>query len=327
MHLKSLKVFCDVVARRSFSRAADENGISQSGASQIVHQLEDYLGVKLFDRSKRPLVLTTAGEVYYDGCRNLVGRFRALEDEVRTLHQEVAGRVRVAAINSVHFGQFKTYLDGFLDSHPKADVSIDYQHPPRVYEMIENDQADLGIVSYAKSSRTIEALAWREEAMVVVCSPDSPLAAASQIKLSELAGLRMVSFDRELRIRREIDKALALSGVEVELAMEFDNINTIKEALAANAGFGILPEPSVSREVDSGALVAISLVDPCMIRPVGIVHRRGRPLGATASRFIQHLQSNSGDQTTRVNGRVSDCCIADRHRAIVYPSTHGDGNA
>ena len=61
MHLKSLKVFCDVVGRRSFSRAAAENGISQSGASQIVNALEEHLGVKLIDRTKRPFVLTPEG--------------------------------------------------------------------------------------------------------------------------------------------------------------------------------------------------------------------------------------------------------------------------
>ena len=54
MHVKSLKIFCDVVSRRSFSRAADDNSISQSGASQVVNQLEERLGVKLIDRSKRP---------------------------------------------------------------------------------------------------------------------------------------------------------------------------------------------------------------------------------------------------------------------------------
>ena len=72
MHLKSLKVFCDVVGRRSFSRAASENGISQSGASQIVNALEEHLGVQLIDRTKRPFVLTPEGEAYYEGCRKLV---------------------------------------------------------------------------------------------------------------------------------------------------------------------------------------------------------------------------------------------------------------
>ena len=61
-------------------RAADENGISQSGASQVVHQLEQRLGVKLIDRSKRPFVLTPEGEIYYEGCRKLVERYFALED-------------------------------------------------------------------------------------------------------------------------------------------------------------------------------------------------------------------------------------------------------
>ena len=94
MHLKSLKVFCDVVGRRSFSRAASENGISQSGASQIVNALEEQLGVQLIDRTKRPFVLTPEGEAYYEGCRKLVQRYFALEEEVRTLHDEVAGRVQ-----------------------------------------------------------------------------------------------------------------------------------------------------------------------------------------------------------------------------------------
>ena len=92
MHMKSLKVFCDVVGRRSFSRAAEENGISQSGASQVVNQLERRLGTKLIDRSKRPFSLTPEGEIYYDGCRKIVERYFVLEEQVRTLHDEVAGR-------------------------------------------------------------------------------------------------------------------------------------------------------------------------------------------------------------------------------------------
>ena len=98
MNLKSLKIFCDIVSRRSFSRAAEDNGISQSGASQVVGQLETRLGVQLIERSKRPLSPTREGQVFYDGCRKIIARYDALEDEVRSLHEQVAGRVRVAAI-------------------------------------------------------------------------------------------------------------------------------------------------------------------------------------------------------------------------------------
>src|SRR5260370_41046670 len=88
MQLESLKIFCDVARWASFSRGAAENGISQSSASQAVHQLELRLAVKLIDRSKRPLVLTTHGKVYYDGCKDLVGRYFEVENRVKALEDE-----------------------------------------------------------------------------------------------------------------------------------------------------------------------------------------------------------------------------------------------
>src|SRR5688500_17551378 len=114
MHLKSIKIFCDIVQQQSFSRAADDNDISQSGASQLVHQLEKRLGVKLIDRSKRPFVLTPEGEIYYEGCRELVENYAALEDKVRTLHHEVVGRVRVASIYSVGLHHMSRYMQDFM---------------------------------------------------------------------------------------------------------------------------------------------------------------------------------------------------------------------
>ena len=82
MNLKSLKIFCDIVTRKSFSRAAEDNGLSQSGASQVVSQLESRLGVQLIERSKRPLMPTHEGRVFFEGCRDIVARYDAREDEV-----------------------------------------------------------------------------------------------------------------------------------------------------------------------------------------------------------------------------------------------------
>ena len=179
MHLKSLRVFCDVVGRRSFSRAAAENGITQSGASQIVHHLEEHLGVKLIDRSKRPFVLTPEGEVYYEGCRHLVQQLYALEDEVRSLRQEVEGRVSVASIYSIGLSHMNRCVRDFLSQHPKANVRVEYQHPQQVVELVESGQMDLGLISYPTQTRTLKAIAWRDEPMVVVCAPNHALATAS----------------------------------------------------------------------------------------------------------------------------------------------------
>jgi DNA-binding transcriptional LysR family regulator len=292
MQLKSLKVFCDVVGWRSFSRAADENGISQSGASQVVNQLERRLGVKLIDRSKRPFVLTPEGETYYEGCRKLVQRYDALEDQVRTLHEEVSGRVRVVSIYSVGLHHMSRYLHQFLAQYPKANVRLEYQHPHRVYEAVEKDHADLGLVSYPRASRTIEAIGWREEPMALVCAPGHRLATYTEVAFDDLADEKLISFDSDLTIRREIDRVLQTHDVEVCVTMEFDNIETIKRAVEIDAGVALLPQPTVRREVEAQTLVAVPLATDELVRPLGIIHRRGKELGSTTRRFIELLQND-----------------------------------
>jgi len=222
-----------------------------------------------------------------------VQRYYALEEEVRTLHQEVSGRVSVASIYSVGLSHMNTIVQEFLARHPRANVRLQYQHPHRVYELVENDQVDLGLVSYAKSSRAIKAIRWREEPMVLVCAPQHPLAQQTSVRLEELHNVAMVSFDADLEIRREIDRALAQASAEPKVVMEFDNTETIKRAIEIDAGVALLPRPTVERELAAGSLVALPLVGMELVRPVGIIVRRGKELGKTARRFLQLLQAQT----------------------------------
>src|SRR4029079_16281172 len=175
MHIRSLKIFCDVVDRRSFSRAADDNGISQSNASQVVQSLEERLGVQLLDRSKRPFELTPEGQRDYDGCRKIVKRYHDLEEEVRTLHAAEARSLIVASIYPVGLHHMSAFMQRFSAEHPRASVRLEYLHPHRVFEVVENGDADLGIVSYPKETETLEAIPWRSEPMVIVCHPQHRL--------------------------------------------------------------------------------------------------------------------------------------------------------
>ena len=296
MNLKSLKVFCDIVVRRSFSKAAEDNGMSQSGASQIVGQLEQHLGVQLLERSKRPLVPTREGQVFFDGCRKLLARYDALEDEVRTLHEEVAGRVRVAAIYSVGLHHMSRAVREFMVLHPRANVRLEYLHPDRVIESVESGQADLGLVSYPRATKTLDAEPWREEPFVLVTAPSNALAGRATVRLAELDHRPLVGFDPDLVIRHELDRALAAHGVEPEVVMEFDNIETIKRAVEIDAGVALLPAPTVGSEVVAGTLRAIPIdVDPPLQRPLGIVRVRGKPLPPTAARFLAFLRGQAAE--------------------------------
>jgi len=295
MHIKSLKIFCDVVKQRSFSKAADANGVSQSNASQVVHQLEEHLGVQLLDRSRRPFVLTSEGQRYFDGCLKILNLYTAIERDVRTQHAEAESRITIASIYSVGLAHMSQHLRDFTAQSPNCDIRLEYLHPDRVLEVVESDQADFGITSYPESSRTLAASAWRSEELLIVVPPQHRLASRQRAPLEALRGESMVAFQQGLKIRDEIDRELQLRNVEVVVQFEFDNIETIKRAVEVGTGISILPEPTVAREMAAGTLVGVPLSGQQLLRPLGFVYRRDRELGATARLFVEYLRQHAND--------------------------------
>ncbi len=294
MQFESLKIFCDVVRTASFSRGAVENGISQSSASQAVQHLEERLGLKLIDRSKRPLVLTQAGRVYYDGCRDLVERYEELEHRVQALDDlgTVAGTVGVAAIYSgLH--SMSRFVKAFEERYNHASVRLEYLHPKRVVERVSSGEAELGVLSYPKKWPDLTVRTWREETMVLAVDPAHRLANRTSVPVSELAGEPFIAFDTELGIRRAIDRFLRKHDVAVNVVLEFDNIETIKRAIEVPTGISILPEPSLEHEVKAGTLksIAIEGLDPAdrLTRPLAIIHRRQVCLERPAAKFLELL--------------------------------------
>jgi DNA-binding transcriptional LysR family regulator len=129
--------------------------------------------------------------------------------------------------------------------------------------------------------------------MVLVCSRAHRLAWSDEVALEELDGCDWVSFDPQLQIRRELDRVLAAHDVEMRVVMEFDNIETIKRAIEIDAGVALLPEPTIDREVQAGTLVARRIRGIALTRPVGIIVRSNKDLGAIARLFIQLLRQQN----------------------------------
>ena len=251
------------------------------------------MGVQLIDRSKRPLVLTPEGKRFHEGARVIVQRYDDLEREVRAMHEAAAARLTIASIYSVGLAHMSGCMREFLAAHPRADVRLEYVHPHRVYEEVDQGHADLGLVSYPEESSSLATLPWRMETMVLVVNPQHPLTKRRNVTLETLTGELFVAFQAGLKIREEIDRALAAHKVRVRVALEFDNIETIKRAIEIGAGVSLLPEPTIAREIESGSLVHIPLEGVALERPLGIIHRRDRKLNETAQQFIQLLQSQS----------------------------------
>ncbi len=292
MTLETLRLYCDIVRLRSFSRGAAANQVSQSAASQAIQQLEAELGVLLIDRTQRPFTVTPEGRAYHEACRALLqGHEKALAD-IATLRGQVSGTVRVAAIYSVGLHDMSRHVQRFTALHPHAKVRLDYLHPHKVVEAVVEDGADLGLLSYPEASRTLAVVPLRSEPIVFIAPPGHRLARRRVVVAADLDGEAFVAFDGDLRIRKAIDRALKQQNVRVNVAMEFDNIETIKQAIVLGAGVSLLPEPTVRREVSNRSLVAIPLALPNLVRPVGIIHRRTTRFTPAVARFIDLLRQS-----------------------------------
>ncbi len=289
MQLEALEMFCDVVRLRSVSRAAAANGVTQSTVSQIVLRLEKELEVQLMDRSTRPLQLTAAGKVYYEGCKGLVERYRELEDSVRATGGRSAATIQVAAIYSIGLGDMGLRVEQFQRHRPGTKVQVEYLHPDRVFDKVMEGTADLGLLSYPRKARELDVVPWRDEEMVLACPPNHPLARQRSIGPAQLDGVKYVGFDKGLTIRREVDRFLREHGAAVDVALEFDNIENIKEAVRVSAGVALLPEPTLRREVEAGTLVAVPLAGAPLVRPLRIIYRHNK-LSTTAQRFVDLLR-------------------------------------
>jgi LysR family transcriptional regulator, transcriptional activator of the cysJI operon len=284
------KLFRDIAQFKSVSRGASQSGISQSAASQHIHELEKKLGISLLDRTTRPLNLTPAGKLYSDLCRDILRREEEFEAELDELKAHVEGDVRVASIYSIGLSEMSRLQEEFSRRFPNARLQVDYLRPQKIYEALLTDQADLGLVSYAVATKELAVIPWREEEMSVAAPPWHPLAGKPVLRPADLNGQDFIGFDEDLSIRHELDRFFREQGIEMRLTMQFDNIQMIKEAVALGSGISILPSRTMSAEIEQGRLVAIPLHAPELVRPVGIVHRKRKKFNRAAQSFLELLQ-------------------------------------
>jgi DNA-binding transcriptional LysR family regulator len=290
MNLDALQLYCDIVRLRSFSRGAAEHNISQSAASQTIQQIETDLRVLLLDRSKRPFSVTSEGQKFYETCRDILHSYEETRAEITRGDQELAGSVRVAAIYSVGLHGMSGPMQRFLSRYPRARVRLECLHPHEVVEAVLNDEADLGLLSYPPAKRALSVVKLYSEPMVFVSHPAHKLAKKKMVTPADLSDQPFIAFEASLAIRKAIDRALRKLDVRPDVVMEFDNVETIKQAIIIGTGVSLLPAPTVAKEAGIGTLTAVPFDLPELERPIGAIYRRNKPLTATVSRFLELLR-------------------------------------
>ena len=291
MDVRVLRTFCDIVETGSFSMAAKANGISQPAVSQQLASLERAFHAQLVTRGGRTATPTDAGRAFYTGAKAVLRRYAEMVAQVAAAVDAVGGVLRVGTIYSVGLYLLDPYVRAFLKAHPEVDLRVEYTHWSRVRAAVLDGDMDLGVVAYPEKHRSIEVIPLVKEELVVVCSPEHRIASRDWIAPKDLSSEEFIAFESQIPTRVNIDRLLRAARVKVRIAMEFDNIETLKRAVEINAGLSILPRGNVEREVADGRLSCAALSHPRMwARQIGIIRRRGRTPSRAERMFLGLLR-------------------------------------
>ena len=299
-----LRLYCDLIETKSFSRAAERSFVTQSAVSQRIHTLEKEYAHPLLERGrgKRRIVPTEAGQILYDGAKKLLQEAAELDGLLRGLSDEIAGTVRVATVYSVGLHALPPRLKPFLALHPKVNVHLEYSQTAKIYQDVLSGAVDIGIVACPTTRAGVEILPFDEETMALICAPENPLACRDSIALRELNNQPFIAFADDIPTRRLIDAHLKTAGVQVRTVMAFDNIETIKNLVEIGSGVALVPEETARKEANERTLAIVPLCPKdAFSRPSGLLAKKAGSRRAAVRAFLDamtdgEIQENPEDR-------------------------------
>lgn len=296
MNIQNFKIFSDLVDSESFSRAAKLNGITQSAVSQQLRAMEKHFNVLIVDRSQKRFRLTREGEKLHKSSQEILQLYDMLNIELQEMKKVISGTIHISTVYSIGLHGLPPYVKSFLSQFPKVNIRIEYRRASMVYEDVLSNTIDLGLVAYAQKHKQLEVLPFDDDILVLVASPNHPLAQETSIDIKDLADQKFVGFEPDIPTRKATDAIFKEENIEIEPVMEFDNVETVKRAVEINAGMAIVPRTTVEHELSQGLLKVIDFKDKVYKRPLFLIHRKGRILTPAMRKLVELLTTKKLDR-------------------------------
>ena len=291
MHIQNFKTFCDLVETKSFSKAARLNEVTQSAVSQQLKAMEAHYDMLIIDRNQKKFRLTPQGTALYSTFKEILDLYEKLNCEIQEMRNIVSGTIQISTINSIGLHELPPYLKSFIKQFPSVNARVEYRRANLVYEDVLHGNADLGLVAFPPPHKDLTVIPFANDELIIVMSPEHRLTKKRSISMNDLSGVEFVAFERDIPTRKATDEILAKAGVEVQVVMEFDNVETVKRAIEINAGIAILPASTVITESDRNQLVIYKLEGGIHNRPLAIIHKKNRILTPALRSFVELMQN------------------------------------
>ena len=295
--LDDLIAFRALAETYSFSAGARLIPISQSAFSRRIEKLESTLEAKLVERTTRRVTLTAVGRDFYRNISRIMTDLDHTVLGVKGVADPIFNDVTVACVPSAVNYFASDVIRKFHKNHPSTRVKLIDSSSNEVLLTVARGDADFGVNFVGSLDTEVEFEPLLEERFVVACTKDHPLATSSWVSWSDLSAFPYIGPGKESGNRLIIDQTLAASNIKMNSLFETQHQTTMIGLVEAGLGIAVVPSMAMPRR-DHPLLVSIPLSDPVISRVVGLIKKRGKPIGGVAKElyatFLDSITSDRG---------------------------------
>lgn len=284
MELRHLRYFQAVAEERSFRRAAERLFVSQPALSQQIRQLEEELGIPLFDRIGKRVRLTAAGELLLGYARRVLHELGEAQRALAELEGLARGALALGVVQTVNAYLIPTVLARFIPAYPAIAIRIEELPANQIEAGLAAGQLDLGIGFAPAGAPEIEAELLFNEELVLVVRDDHCLAGQERLPVSRLDGLPVALLSPAFCTRRLFDQCAQLARARPDIRVETNAIEGLLATVRAAGLATVLPALALRTPAGAG-LRAVALCEPVPRRSVGLLWQRDGYRCAAARAF------------------------------------------
>ncbi len=270
--LRQIAIFEAIARTGSIAAAAAEIGLSPSAASMSLKEFETHLGVRLFERARRRMLLSDEGRPMLDAAKEILVRVTDMEEG--SLPEDMRGRLRVGAVAPVGNYVLPQLCAAFMRRHPGVRIELRVLPSQDAMEAVRNMSIDIAFVGAPVNSSYLAAQPWLRDGLTVCAAPHHPRASAGEQPLGVLAGEAWLLEKTQSSDRISFTVEALKSLNSLNIVLETDSVEAIKRAVRDGAGLACLSRFAIEEELARGELVAIDVPELRFTRIFSMVTRR-----------------------------------------------------
>lgn len=305
MDLDQLHTFLEVVRLKSFSKAAQTCFRSQPAVSAQVRALEQEVNASLFHRLGTRIELTEAGKIFRDYAEQMLELRRRAQEAIHELERTPRGELVIAANEATCLYVLPAVFADYKREFPHVELRLERAFGARALEAVLENRADFGFAQLPVSDKRLQVARIHTDEIKLIVPPQHRLLSRPLVLPEDLVGEALL-LPRAGTTRSRLDAWLEPVEEEIRVSMELDSTEMTKRSVMAGLGLGFLASSNCREEFSTGKLAGISLGPEPMVRQLGLLYRKDKPLSRAALAFIQ---------ITLRHARAGDDAAPERRRA------------